>query len=172
MIPTRRRQQGNSLVTILLLMPVTAVFCLSMLGDVITQKKIAGNLQHKKISAISAESAIYWKWDLPGLLGDAGTPATQLRTTALDTAFDQQGSDIDASVTVCYQGETMLPMEIELNADESWNAPLLAQQLFVVTGRATETRSGAFSKIAQGGYIVRPASGLPGNDCEPLEMAL
>ncbi len=167
----RQRQHGNSLTTILLLMPVTAVFCLSMLGDVIAQKKIAGNLQHKKVSAIAAESAIYWKWNLPGLLGDSNENVTDIRTTTLPGTFDQQGSDIEASVTVCYQGEVLLPMGIELNADESGNAYLLAQQVFVVTGEAAEVASGAFSRIQQGGYIMRPAVGLPGNDCEQAAVA-
>jgi hypothetical protein len=163
--------RGNVLVTLLLLMPVIAVFSLSMLTGVISQKKMAGNLQHKKISAISAESAIYWKWNLAALLGPVNTNTRDIRTTQLNDTFDQQGSDIDASVTVCYQGETLLPMDIELNADESSNAYLLAQQFFVVSGEATETASGAYSKIVQGGYIIRPATGLPGNDCEQAATA-
>jgi len=35
-----------------------------------------------------------------------------------------------------------------------------------VTGEASETASGAYSKIVQGGYIIRPATGVAGNDCE------
>ena len=165
---TQRSQQqcGNALVTILLLMPVVAIFSLSMLGGVISQKKMAGNLQQKKISAISAESAVFWQWNLAGLLGAADENAQDIRSTTLNDTFDQPGSNIEASVTVCYQGEILLPMGIEMNADESSNAYLLAQQIFVVTGEASETASGAYSKIVQGGYIIRPATGVAGNDCE------
>ncbi len=161
-----QQQRGNTLVTILLLMPVIAIFSLSMLGGVISQKKMAGNLQQKKISAISAESAIFWKWNLPGLLGAANENAQDVRSTTLNDTFDQQGSDIEARVTVCYQGEILLPQGIEMNADQSSNTYLLAQQVFAVAGEARETASGAYSKIVQGGYIIRPATGVAGNDCE------
>ena len=165
------RQSGNALVTILLLMPVTAIFSLSMLSGVTSQKKMAGNLQQKKISAISAESAIFWKWNLAGLLGASNENVRDIRSTNLDDTFDPPGSEISAKVTVCYQGETLLPMNIDLNADESANAYLLAQQVFVVSGEASEANSGAYSGILQGGYIIRPATGVTGNDCEQVVTA-
>ena len=162
---TNPAQRGNVLVTILLLLPVTVIFSLSMLGGVASQTKMAGNLQQKKVASIAAESAIHWKWDIQGLLGAANERAQDIRTEELDAAFDMDGSDIEAQVTVCYQGETRLPVDIELNADESANAYRMAQQVFIVTGEAKESVTQAYSKMLQAGYVIRPATGIAGNDC-------
>jgi hypothetical protein len=160
-----KQQHGNALVTIMLLMPVTVIFSLAMLGGVASQKKMAGNLQQKKVSAITAESAIYWKWNMAGLLGTSSEKVQDVRTADLSDDFNMTGSNIKAEVTVCYQGEIRVPMNIELNADQSSNAYRLAQQIFIVTGEATETVSGAYSRVIQGGYVIRPATGVAGNTC-------
>ena len=158
-------QRGNVLVTVLLLLPVTVIFSLSMLGGVASQTKMAGNLQQKKVASIAAESAIHWKWDMQGLFGAATEKVQDIRTEELDTDFAIEGSDIEARVTVCYQGEVRLPVDIELNADESANAYRMAQQVFIVTGEAKESVTHAHSKILQAGYVIRPATGISGNDC-------
>ena len=162
---TNATENGNALVTILLLLPVTVIFSLSMLGGVASQTSMAGNLQQKKVASISAESAIHWKWDINGLLGASNEKVQEIRSADLEDDFDLDGSDIEARVTVCYQGETILPVDIELNADESANAYRTAQQVFIVTGEATESVTHAYSKILQAGYIIRPATGMAGNDC-------
>ncbi len=157
-------QRGSALLVSLLLLVAIAVIGLSSLSGTATNEMIASNMHQKSVGFQVSESAIRSVWTMQDLLSN--TPATPLDnppaiSLARNTEFDQAKIDIDASASIQYCGENLIPEGSSLSADES--SIKLAAQIFDVHGIASISSSKVSSDHLQRGYIVRPASGRQGN---------
>lgn len=178
MIVNVGKQQGMALIVSLVLLVAMTLVGIATLSSTRLNERVASNTQQKAITFEVAESSIATVWtaadllgsveDLPpGVYDDPDPVAPVGMAVRLSADFDQSNAlgknvDINASVTIQYCGEQLVPVGTSLSADES--SVRFAGALFDVNGVAEISGSHARSDHRQRGYVIRPQTGRTG-DC-------
>ncbi len=159
---TDRKQQGYVLVSMLALVTVMGGLAASMYSDVASQEKMSSSLSMKKRVLSAADSAVQSVWNVNELLGSAGTDHTAVRTINKDADYDTTYKNLNVSATVCFGGNGDSGFGgNDLDADDSSDVGGFGFFIFTAYGDATNTVSGAASRIAMGGFMQGPLVSLP-----------